>query len=135
MSNGQANDPGTKANEIAIEALKQLLTLASGVLALTITFIKDALDTSRSKASYTFLVPIAWCLLALAIWTGWVAIPDACRKMTLKSDYVFESGRPRVLAKIAQSSFLLGLILLTVFAVLNFRLFFTASEAIKSVAP
>ena len=126
MSNEQASDPRSKASELAIDALKQLLTLASAVLALTIAFVKDALGTARDKASWTFLVPIAWGLLAVVIWTAWVAIPDACRQMAEHPEYVFTSGRPKVLAMIAQWSFILGLTLLTLFAVTNFRLFFTA---------
>src|SRR5690349_23668984 len=120
MSDGQSSDPKSKANELAIEALKQLLTLASSVLVLTIAFIKDALGANRDRATYVFLVPLAWSLLAVVIWTAWVAIPDACRKMATTPGYVFATGRPQVLAKLAQWSFLLGLTFLTLFAVLNF---------------
>jgi hypothetical protein len=135
MSDGPAANPQSKASELAIDGLKQLLTLASAILALTITFIKDALGTGRSNAAWTLLVPVAWCLLAVVIWTAWVAIPDACSRMARGSNYVFASGRPRRLATIAQWSFLLGLTLLTVFAVRNFKLFFSAQEVVKSAAP
>jgi hypothetical protein len=134
MSNGQAADPKSKASELGIDALKQLLTLASAILALTITFIKDALGTDRSKAAWPLLVPIAWGLLAVVIWTAWVAIPDACSRMEVNR-YVFATGRPKVLATIAQWSFAIGLTLLTVFAVRNFKLFFTAQEVVKSATP
>ena len=127
--------PKSKASELAIDGLKQLLTLASGVLALTIAFLKDALGPARSRASWTFLVPVAWGLLALVIWTAWVAIPDACREMAAKPGYVFASGTPRVLARIAQWSFVLGLTLLTLFAVINFKLFFVAQEVAKGATP
>ena len=36
-----------KANDYAVDALKQLITLAAGILALNITFIKDFIGTSR----------------------------------------------------------------------------------------
>jgi hypothetical protein len=135
MSNVQVADTKIKANELAIEALKQLLTLASAALALTIAFIKDALGTDRSRASYIFLVPLSWGLFVVVIWTAWVAIPDACKKMAENSLFVFAKGRPRVLALIAQWSFLLGLTLLTLFAVINFRLFFSAQEVVKGATP
>ena len=135
MSNGQVVDRKGKAGELAIDGLKQLLTLASAVLALTIAFVKDALGPARDKASWTLLVPIAWGLLAVVIWTAWVAIPDACQKMADNQEYVFAKGRPKVLAMIAQWSFVLGLTLLTLFAVVNFKLFFVAQEVAKSVGP
>jgi hypothetical protein len=135
MSNGPVVDHKSKAGELAIDALKQLLTLASAVLALTIAFIKDALGSARYKASWTFLVPIAWGLLALVIWSAWVAIPDACSKMARNSEYVFANGRPKVLAIIAQWSFVLGLTLLTLFAVINFKLFFAAQEVANGTVP
>jgi len=135
MNSGQGSDRGIKANELAVEALKQLLTLASAALALSIAFIKDALGTDRTRATYIFLIPVAWGLFAIVIWSAWVAIPDACKKMAERSSYVFAEGRPRVLAQIAQWSFLLGLTLLTLFAVINFRLFFSAQEVVKSAAP
>ena len=130
MSNGHITDRRSKASELAIDALKQLLTLASAVLALTIAFVKDALGDARSRASWTFLVPLAWGLLALVIWTAWVAIPDACTRMAMAEnpEYAFANGRPKVLALIAQWSFVLGLTLLALFAIRNFRLFFVAQE-------
>ncbi|HVS82841.1 MAG TPA: hypothetical protein VHE60_14015 [Pyrinomonadaceae bacterium] len=134
MSNGQVTDRASKASELAIDALKQLLTLASAVLALTIAFVKDALGDARPRASWTFFVPIAWGLLAVVIWTAWVAIPDACTRMAMaeESEYAFASGRPKVLALIAQWSFVLGLTLLALFAIRNFRLFFVAPVAIAT---
>jgi hypothetical protein len=134
MSDGQAGDPKSKASELGIDALKQLLTLASAILALTITFIKDALGTERSRAAWPMLVPIAWGLLTVVIWTAWVAIPEACGRMAA-GRYVFASARPKVLAIIAQWSFALGLTLLTLFAVRNFKLFFAAQEVVKSATP
>jgi multisubunit Na+/H+ antiporter MnhB subunit len=134
MSEG-LTDRKSKASELAIDGLKQLLTLASAVLALTIAFIKDALGPARDKAAWTFLVPVAWGFLAIVIWTAWVAIPDACRKMAEEPEYVFANGRPKVLAMIAQWFFVIGLTLLTVFAVINFKLFFVAQETARSAVP
>ena len=70
-----------EANEHATGALKQLQTLAAAILALTITFIKDALGDARNLASIVFLVPIIWDLLTIMIWTARVAIVDALRQL------------------------------------------------------
>ena len=118
-----------KANDIAVEALKQLLTLASLVLALTITFIKDAIGTHRYEAKLTFLVPLSWTFLIVCIWTAWVAIAHAARILGTGADesagYVFAPGmKSRLLARLAQWSFAMGLSMLGIFAILNFELFF-----------
>jgi hypothetical protein len=116
-----------KANDIAIEALKQLLTLASVILALTITLIKDALGESRAAAQLQWLVPLAWILLIFSIWMAWVAIADAARRIGTLADtkYAFAKTSPTwKYAKAAQLGFTLGLSLLGLFGILNFNLFF-----------
>lgn len=126
------NDPMTtaavkqKANEMAVDALKQVLTLASAILALTITFIKDLLGGVHDAPKWTWMVPVAWGLLVLVIWTAWVAIADACKTLGQSgTGYVFGQGRPVVLARIAQWSFLGALVMLALFAIRNFPLLFT----------
>jgi hypothetical protein len=126
------DDPKMEANKLAIDALKQLQTLAAAVLALTITFIKDALGDARSVASLVFLIPIAWGLLTITIWTAWVSIPDALRQLgTGTNDYVFKTGRPRNLALMAQWSFALAIASLALFAIWNFPLFFSKATGIE----
>ena len=76
-SDGGGHRSDTKGNDFAIDALKQLLTLSSIILALTITFLKDVLGDARTQASWQWLLPIAWALLLVVIWTAWVAMADA----------------------------------------------------------
>lgn len=123
--------PEREANATAIDALKQVLTLSSLILALTVTFIKDALGDSRSLADLTFLVPLAWFFLTLSIWSGWISMADAGRLLAGQKEeaYVFGSGLARRLARTAQWSFLLALLCLGSFAIVNFDLFFTDGEA------
>lgn len=66
-----------KANEYAVESLKQIITLAGGILALTITFLKDVLGENRSEAVYRVLVPVGWLCLIVSIVLAWVAIVEA----------------------------------------------------------
>lgn len=134
-----------KANEYAVEALKQIITLSSAILALTITFIKDALGDARSQAIATFLVPLSWSFLVVSLWFAWVAIAEVAKTIgSLKNKatlYVLDQNIDkeqgiddktktdikwtRGWAKLSQVCFQLGIVFLTLFAIINFKLFFT----------
>jgi hypothetical protein len=139
VANGESEGQtaASKANEHAIDFLKQLLTLSGAILALTITFLKDALGAGRAEAVGQWLVPAGWLLLVLVIWTACLAIGHAARVLGRGEvkGYVFLSGKPRGLAMIAQWSFGLGLSCLGVFAITNFSLFFTPSREHGFSAP
>jgi hypothetical protein len=117
-----SEDPSEKANDYAIKALENLLTLASAVLVITITFIKDVVG-EKQHAQWKLCIPISWIFLLLAIWLAWVAIADAARQIGTETltGYAFgpKSGT-HYLARTAQWCFLLGLIFLCTFAVKNF---------------
>ena len=146
--------PAEKANEYAIEALKQIITLSSGILALTITFIKDALGDARSMAVATFLIPLSWFLLVISLWLAWVAMAQIARilgslqnnslvyvldpnidKKTLDKETKDDIKWTRRWARISQSSFQLGIACLTAFAIINSNLFFTSPSTSSSQVP
>jgi hypothetical protein len=117
------DDQFKQGNEHAVEALKQILTLASAILAVTITFLKDVLGAAAADAHLSFLVPTSWIFLVLAIWFAYVAIADSAKTLGAShtTRYVFAKGTMTGrLAFLAQCCFLLGLTLLTIFAVRNF---------------
>jgi hypothetical protein len=66
-----------KANEYAIESLKQIITLSSAILVLTITFLKDLLGSGRDDVKYAFLVPFGWASLLIGILLALMAIIGA----------------------------------------------------------
>src|SRR5262245_61941024 len=110
-SSSDAGGP-SKGNDYAIEALKQVLALASVILALTITFLKDALGEARVDAKWTFLVPIAWALLIVVIW---VAIAEAAKNVGAMTtvQYAFANGPlARRLARITQRCFVAAVVVL-----------------------
>ncbi|MCW3096408.1 MAG: hypothetical protein JWL77_2026 [Chthonomonadaceae bacterium] len=136
-----------KANDYALEALKQIVTLASAILALTITFIKDILGDQRDQALLPFLVPVAWLLLGASIVWAWLGIAEASQALGRKqaSTYVFDAPNPQTraewrqemraalfppwgrsanaslrLAQAAQIYFITGLAILGLFALINF---------------
>ncbi|MBD0279998.1 MAG: hypothetical protein ICV81_18830 [Flavisolibacter sp.] len=151
MTNALPNpqDGAMKANEFAIDALKQIITLASAILALTITFIKDALGESRHEAILTFLLPVCWGLLIISIWFSWVALVEAANTLAKQGTalYVFDQDVIRKVsleeqvkkaikkcltyARIAQVSFVAGLAALALFALVNWKLFFKPSSALS----
>ncbi|HZP81913.1 MAG TPA: hypothetical protein VFB21_09770 [Chthonomonadaceae bacterium] len=154
-----------KANEYAIESLKQLLTLSSAILALTITFLKDLMGDSASEAHAPWLVPLSWVFLLLCILHSWgtiVSVADAIGNSSastpvyaLKSDptgakrnlfvrlaswffptiQTHQQNRVRKRAISAQNYFVLGLICLGLFAALNMGFFFHKKEPKKDPAP
>ena len=132
-----------KANEIGVDALKQIITLSSGILALSITFIKDALGESRPNALATFLIPLSWLLLIFSIVEAWMALVEVAKtlgKMDNQLLFVFDREvddkkisdmlkahikRTIELARRAQGLFLLGIVTLGLFAMINMNLLFT----------
>jgi hypothetical protein len=96
---GRDKDVGettSKANDYAVDTLKQVLTLASAILALTITFLKDTLGSERGHAAWTWLVPAGWVFLIVVVWTAWVAMADASKRWGLaKRRATFSPGEDR----------------------------------------
>lgn len=74
-------DRKEKAFEFAQETVKQFLTLATGIIALTVTFLKDILpkgtDTALLEWAWgAYLVSIVFGLLALMALTGVIGDED-----------------------------------------------------------
>jgi hypothetical protein len=121
------SDRKSQANQRAFDTLQQILTLATGILALTVTFLKDALGHARTEAVATFLVPLGWFFLLLVVWFAWIAMATATRSLGTKDSpaYVFAKGeKARGLAWAAQWSFAIGVSCFGTFALINFRVFF-----------
>jgi hypothetical protein len=140
----------SKANDYAIDALKLILTLAGGTLALSITFLKDVIGTARDQAIAIWLVPCSWVFFLVSITLAWLAIVAAADELGRAATdvYAFRSERrgdpkpswyvvlawfypwlkiqqqneARKIAASAQNHFLLALFLLGLFAVLNLTL-------------
>jgi len=131
MSPAKASmDVVAKGNDYAIEALKQLLTLSTVVLALTITFLKDVIGEARSQAQVAWLVPLAWACFLIAIWVAWVAIGHAARAMASGevTGYAFVDRR-RWLVRVPHWSFFAALFILAVFGSSNLKLIFSPSAS------
>lgn len=150
-----------KANEYAIEALKQIIGLSSGIIALTIAFLKDILGDARASAQLSWLLPVCWVLLLVAIWRAWIAIVEAANLLghaygagvyAFDKEFIAASQtaaalspderkrltatqRCRNAARQAQFSFVSGLLALIVFAVVNLPLVFSAPATTLTPTP
>jgi hypothetical protein len=113
-----------KAFEFAQETTKQLLTLATAVIALTIAFIKDfaagaslAAKTVMAVSWLFFLLSVVSGLLTLMALTGTLAAtraPDLDREPTITGTNVTRPARLQAL------SFFLGLLLMIVAGLMAF---------------
>ncbi|MBL8182152.1 MAG: hypothetical protein JNL64_11155 [Blastocatellia bacterium] len=70
------DERSAKAFDFAADVSKQLITLATGIIAFTVTFNKDLLNTTPSSVNHTsvkFIVG-AWGLYLLSIFCGLVSL-------------------------------------------------------------
>lgn len=107
--------PSSKADEAALELMKQLITLASGVLALGAAFI-DRLP--KSSVYLLILLFGSWTALASSIFFGLKTI-SAIVKSRIDSDDEWSRGKGRQFARFSQGGFLLGISLFATFAFIS----------------
>lgn len=56
-----------KANDVLQEHLKQIITVASATLVLTVTFVKDIVSPKGSEANVSWLLPASWGALSISV--------------------------------------------------------------------
>ena len=107
--------------EFANALAQQLITLATAILALTITFTKDILkDTNKSslwllKLSWVvFLASICFGIAAMSALTGTLAPVDAQPSLTLGFNVRLPAGLQFL-------SFITGIILIIIFGVMSLK--------------
>jgi hypothetical protein len=109
--NKPSNSAPSDAHQVALELMKQLITLASGVIALSATFIEK--------------FPTRWVLLPLLA-TAWVALLvcvffslqtiSAIVKSRLAGDVEWSKNSGQRFARISKYTFLVGIFLFALFA-------------------
>ncbi len=110
----QKNRNGPAA-DTALELMKQLITLSSGVLALSATFIGNF---STASVSLLTVLVAAWVFLTIAVLAGLETI-SAIVKSRLLPEYDWSRGRGLKTARVSKYSFVLGLALFAIFAFLT----------------
>jgi hypothetical protein len=109
-------EPCEDAHQIALEFLKQLITLSSGVLALSAAFIENFLPASLWQAIILFT---AWVCLALSIYFGLQAISEIVQSR-LMPGLPWANGPGRRYAAASKNFFVAGITLFAVFAFISF---------------
>jgi len=117
-----AIEPNNDAHNVALEWIKQIITLSTGVIALSATFMTHILKTPNWTV---WLLILSWILLLLAIILGLETISVITNsRIHQNNDWTSESGRKK--AKAGKYSFILGICFFALFALINF-FFYTYS--------
>lgn len=98
------------AAEVALELLKQLITLSSGALALSATFATEF----RGQFPFTLVLPASWAAFVVSIITALRAISTIVQSK-LRPEHDWSSGKGKRNAAVSRRTFVLGLALLGVF--------------------
>jgi hypothetical protein len=112
ITHDNSEDKSGDAHKIALEFAKQIISLSSGVLALSATFIKELPNANNCQL---VLLAISWISLAVAIFSGLQTI-SAIVKSRLNSDYDWSKGAGKNFAITSKYSFFIGIILFALFA-------------------
>jgi hypothetical protein len=99
------------AAQVALEYIKQIITLASGILALSGTFIDKLVKTVSYQMA---LLPVAWILLLISVYCGLATISTIV-KSKLKDDQNWAEGRGKQYATICKLTFVAGIAVFLVF--------------------
>jgi hypothetical protein len=103
-----------EAGPIALELMKQLITLSSGVLALSAAF----LDKFRVSHSWEYLpLIISWVLLIASLITA-LNVISAMVQSRLKPEREWHTGRAKLFGRISKIAFVLGISSFGLFALL-----------------
>jgi len=129
-----------KANDFVQEHLKTIVTIASGTLVLTVSFVKDVVAPGGPAVHAPWLLSLSWLALGLAVLFGTVGlavlvnnVDDAA--LTSGGDFqkdefgvpvAFAAGKdPAILRweRLSLGPFVLGIFALAVFGASNYSLF------------
>lgn len=108
----------SKADEAALELMKQLITLASGVLALSAAFIDKLPKTPKPFLSILIL---SWLSLIAALFFGLRTISTIV-KSRISNDHEWWRGKGRSYGRTCRYSFLAGIGLFAAFAFISLAL-------------
>jgi hypothetical protein len=112
------DDRATKPFEIAIDVSKTLLTLATAVITLTITFSKDILGSATPDQKH--LIAVAWLFFFLSILGGVWLLYAANGSISSATPGSIYNSNTAVPMGVQQVCFVIGLLLTGIFGLLAF---------------
>lgn len=105
----------TDAHQIALELMKQIITLGSGVVALSATFLEKFEICTVSLA----LLALSWSSLLFSIFFGLQTI-SAIVKSRLNTEHDWSTGDGQRYARYSKYAFIVGIVLFAAFAFTSF---------------
>ncbi len=124
MALKQNND----AHQIALEWIKQIITLSSGIIVLSATFISSIFTQLNWSI---WLLIASWMLLLSSIIFGLNTI-SAITYSRIHQDDSWSSGKGKNYAKAAKGLFLAGISMFVIFALINFLITIYVTAPIPS---
>jgi hypothetical protein len=134
MIDQQLFDARIKANDIVQEHLKQIITIASATLALTVSFVKDVIGGSSAQAQWPSLLRWSWVALGIAILGAVICMATLVNNLDSPDRGIGRTGYSKAFAAaahwrvvifelLALYPFAIGMLCLASFGALNYRLF------------
>lgn len=136
-----------KANDFVQEHLKTIVTIASGTLVLTVSFVKDVVGPGGAAGHAAWLLALCWAALGVAVFCGTFALAVLVNNLddadfsadTSGVPLAFAAGKKRIVLRweiLSLSTFALGILALALFGALNYHLFLKRKpvEAEQAVA-
>ena len=123
-----------KANDFVQEHLKTIVTIASGTLVLTVSFVKEIIGgATPTLAHLPVLLAVSWVCLGIAVFCGTFGLATLVNNLDdadmRKQDgrvKAFSAGKRPVILRWVRASiifFAAGIFALAAFGALNYRLF------------
>lgn len=123
-----------KANEFVQEHLKTVVTIASGTLVLTVSFVKDIVGRAAVPERWPGLLAFSWATLGLSVFVGVFTLATLVNNLDdadmeedeHKVPKAFSAGKQGIVVRWVQITILLfgcGIVSLAAFGVINYRLF------------
>jgi len=112
------------AHEVALEWLKQIITLSSGIIVLSATFI----STIFNQINWSFwLLVSSWLSFLVSIIFALETI-SVITQSRIEGNQEWSKGHGRIYAKIAKWLFMAGIFLFIIFALFNFLMTTTENK-------
>jgi hypothetical protein len=123
-----------KANDFVQEHLKTIVTVASGTLVLTVSFVKDVVGASGDAEHVAWLLAFSWCTLGASVFCGTFGLATLVNNLddadpTADGAGVpkaFAAGKKRIVLRWERISIILfgvGILALAFFGAANYKLF------------
>lgn len=113
------NNPKKYAVDTMVEVAKQLITLASGFIVLSVSLLDVMVPDSSSGPKCFFLMMGAWVLLLFSILSGLLALGAVASTAQEKQLYNVDDPTTRSCLCAQQVLFVLAFVLFVIFAGLN----------------